>query len=264
MKIDVGLFPGGKLKAVTMSYDDGRDHDRRLVEIFNKYGIRGTFHLNSGYLGDEKHVAPEEVAELYKGHEVSCHTVNHPFLERIGTNAIVTEIFEDKKNLEALIGYPVRGMSYPYGSYDADVIAGAKAAGMEYSRGIVSTGNFKWPKNFLEWQPTCHHNDLHKYVDKFLSSNERLMSILYVFGHSFEFAYDDTWDMIEEFCAKVGNKDDIWYATNIEIVDYINAVKSLKFTADCTVVYNPSALDVWITADNKPVLISSGKTVKLK
>ena len=56
-------FPGGKHKALTMSYDDGRTQDRRLIEIFNKYGIRGTFHLNSGLM-DENHVQPEEVPAL--------------------------------------------------------------------------------------------------------------------------------------------------------------------------------------------------------
>lgn len=43
-------YPGGKFKALTMSYDDGQIHDRRLVEIFNRHGIKGTFHLNSGLL----------------------------------------------------------------------------------------------------------------------------------------------------------------------------------------------------------------------
>ena len=41
-------FPGGKHKALTMSYDDGKTQDRRLVEIFNRYGIKGTFHLTGG------------------------------------------------------------------------------------------------------------------------------------------------------------------------------------------------------------------------
>ena len=42
------IFPNGKSKAFTMSYDDGTIHDRRLVEIMNRYGIRGTFNLNAG------------------------------------------------------------------------------------------------------------------------------------------------------------------------------------------------------------------------
>ena len=43
------IFPNGKSKAFTMSYDDGTIHDRRLVEIMNRYGIRGTFNLNAGF-----------------------------------------------------------------------------------------------------------------------------------------------------------------------------------------------------------------------
>ena len=36
------LFPEGKTKALTFSYDDGAHQDRRLIEIFNKYGLHGT------------------------------------------------------------------------------------------------------------------------------------------------------------------------------------------------------------------------------
>ena len=42
---------GGKNKALTFSYDDGVTQDVRLIEIFNKYGLRATFNLNSGLLG---------------------------------------------------------------------------------------------------------------------------------------------------------------------------------------------------------------------
>ena len=42
------LFDGGKRKVLTLSYDDGTIHDRRLVAMMNEYGIRGTFNLNSG------------------------------------------------------------------------------------------------------------------------------------------------------------------------------------------------------------------------
>ena len=45
-KVIYTCFPGGKHKVLTMSYDDGRLEDRRLVELFNRYGIRGTFNLN--------------------------------------------------------------------------------------------------------------------------------------------------------------------------------------------------------------------------
>ena len=60
-------YPGGKHKALTMSYDDGRLQDRRLVGIFNEYGIRGTFHLNSGRLEEDNRIHPDEIPGLYRG-----------------------------------------------------------------------------------------------------------------------------------------------------------------------------------------------------
>ncbi|MBR6729243.1 MAG: polysaccharide deacetylase family protein, partial [Clostridia bacterium] len=75
-------LPEGKRNMITLSYDDGSVHDRRLVEIMNRYGIRGTFHLNSGRMAGEKDgwdkiISKEEIPALYKNHEVSCHGVYH-------------------------------------------------------------------------------------------------------------------------------------------------------------------------------------------
>jgi hypothetical protein len=47
------LFPKGNKKALTLSYDDGVTQDRRLVQIFNKYNLKGTFNLNSGLQSEE-------------------------------------------------------------------------------------------------------------------------------------------------------------------------------------------------------------------
>lgn len=51
------LYPGGKTKALTFSFGDGKIHDRRIVQRFEKYGLKGTFHLNSGRLGKEPFVS---------------------------------------------------------------------------------------------------------------------------------------------------------------------------------------------------------------
>ena len=82
-KVRFDCWKDGKRRALTMSYDDGVFQDRRLVEIFNKYGIKGTFHLNSANMqggGDGIFVSPDEVATLYAGHEVAVHTLTHPNL----------------------------------------------------------------------------------------------------------------------------------------------------------------------------------------
>ena len=43
---------GGKVKALTFSFDDAVRQDVKMIEILNKYG-KGTFNLNSGRLGME-------------------------------------------------------------------------------------------------------------------------------------------------------------------------------------------------------------------
>lgn len=82
-------------------------------------------------------------------------------------------------------------------------------------------------------------------------------------GHSYEFDRDNNWHLIENFCSYISNKDDIWYATNIEIVDYKNVLDNLKFSAKSDFVYNPSAKSAWITVNDEIVEIKGGTQLKL-
>ena len=68
-------------------------------------------------------------------------------------------ILEDRKRLEELAGYPVRGMSYPFGDYSEELARTIAYLGIEYSRTVYSHGSFRLPDNFLIWHPTCHHDD---------------------------------------------------------------------------------------------------------
>ena len=52
-------FPEGKSKALTLSYDDGVEQDRTLLDILNAAGLKCTFNLNSGCFPPEGHVWPE-------------------------------------------------------------------------------------------------------------------------------------------------------------------------------------------------------------
>ena len=89
------------------------------------------------------------------------------------------------------------------------------------------------------------------------------MPLLYVWGHSYEFDRDDNWFVMENFCEYISKCEDVWFATNMEIYNYVQALKSLQLSADCTIVHNPTATDVWIAVDNEPVEIKAGTTVKL-
>jgi peptidoglycan/xylan/chitin deacetylase (PgdA/CDA1 family) len=270
------LFPEGRIKALTMSYDDGKVQDKRLVEIFNRYGIRGTFNINSGLFDNQddyrimkgvrvnhSRLPIEEIQKLYKNHEVAIHTLTHANLKQLPKEVAIYEVIEDKKNLEELFGYPIRGMAYPFGAFDEEVIKTLSELRIEYSRTVRMHGKFSLPSNFLAWEATCHHGDkeIMNLAESFLESTD--LCLFYVWGHSYEFDIDNSWERMEEFCRAVGNNPEIWYATNIEIVDYVNAVNSLKFSTTGSSVYNPSGYDVWVSINNKTYKIDKGSVKKI-
>ena len=88
--------------------------------------------------------------------------------------------------------------------------------------------------------------------------------MFYLWGHSYEFPINNNWDVIEKFAEYAGGHDHIWYATNIEIYDYVMAYKSLVTSYNKKMVYNPSALDVWAEIDGETYCIKSGETLKIK
>lgn len=273
MKRIINLWPGGTTKALTLSYDDSVCQDKRLVQIFNKYKLRATFNLNSGIQDESnqwinhgiviKRINVDEIKELYRGHEVAVHSLNHLHLEDLSRGLVIKEIFEDRKNLEKTFGYMVRGMAYPFGTYNGTVLEVVKTCGIEYSRTAREHEGFSLPENYLEWCPTCHHKNskLMDLAKAFINTQFESQSLFYIWGHSYEFDVDDNWKLIEEFAQVVSNRKDIWYATNIEIVDYLNALKNLKYSADYSMAYNQSTFAVWINVDGQNIIIKSGETV---
>lgn len=275
-KITLNYYPEGKTKAVTMSYDDGQIYDRRLIDIFNRYKIHGTFHLNSSRLDTPGFVMESELSELYKGHEISLHTETHPTFAYIPAETQIHEIIEDRLKLEKAAGYVINGLSYPMGSYDDTVIERVRSLGILYARTTQSTGSFSLPKDFLAWHPTMHHTrgktkneiDRNVLMSKAQEYVERPnwygdMTVFYVWGHSYEFEKDSTWDVIEDFCAFISQYQDIWFATNIEIYNYVTAVRNLRFSADCSMVYNPSSIAVTIGVNGLPITVAGGATMIL-
>ncbi len=267
--IQFNVFPGGVKRVVTFSYDDGCPEDERIAELLRKYGVKGTFHLNSGRFGHLSELTDSRIRELrsrYEGHEISCHTVNHGRLEKMPDPSIVREVMEDRINLEKIALYPVCGMSYPFGTYNGRVKSVLSRCGIVYSRTVKATDNFSVPDDFLEWHPTCHQADAPDACKRFINhlNDEYGGPLLYIWGHGYELADEDDWASLEECVASVAHNEKIWYATNIEICRYVKAQRRLQISADERIIKNPTDTDVWVEADFKKVLIPSGETVKLQ
>ena len=270
-------FPGGLGKAFTMSYDDGVEQDKKLISLMLAHGVKGTFNLNSGLFAPEGTVYPEgrvhrrmtlsECQKTYahEGIEVAVHGYTHPFLEKLPTALCMSEITKDREGLEEAFGGIIRGAAYPYGTFNDDVISILSLAGIAYCRTVRSTHGFDIPGKWLTLDPTCHHDDpmLLELADKFVSAEvNRDPMLFYLWGHAYEFEGNDNWNVIEELLDKVSGKEDVWYATNIEIYDYVKAFGSLIFSADGCRVCNPSDKQVWFTADKTIVTVAPGATIE--
>jgi peptidoglycan-N-acetylglucosamine deacetylase len=282
VKIEM-LFPEGKTKAVILSYDDGAMQDRQLVALLNKYNLIGTFHLNSNKLGTDSYynyLNKEEIKDLFKGHEVSVHSANHPNLPDISKVDVIYEIVEDRKELERLVGYPVRGMAYPFGNTNDAVIEAIKGTGIEYARTVGDSYNFEIPKDYLRWHPTIHQfgkaywetnqpekdkkelAQFYKTIDDFMNTKE--LALLDIWGHSWEMGSDQKkWEEAEKFLKLLANKPTIYYTKQIDVVDYISAFKNLKFSVDKNIVFNPSTINVCFKINNTVYTVAAGTTKNL-
>ena len=274
-------FPGGLAKALTLSYDDGVTEDIRLIEIMKRHGLKGTFNLNSLPMiqAEETRKNPKpwanrltvaEAKALYsqEGIEPAVHAYTHPFLQNLPPHTVAQEIIDDRKFLEELFGRPIRGMAYPFGTYSDNVVEVLENCGIAYSRTVTSTERFDLPTDWLRMPATCHHKNprLMELADQFLEKKygaEGQPSLFYLWGHSYEFAQHDNWRVIEDFAAKMGGKEDIWYATNIEIYDYVRAFQSLSFTVGMTRVENPTAKTVWFNLQGKCYSVAPGELIVL-
>ena len=225
----------GKKKAVTFSFDDGIMQDFRMVELLDKYGLKGTFNLNSGMFGvqqpyetngrivERTRIAPTQVKSLYANHEVAVHTVEHLNLTELSPSCITWQVEEDRKALEELIGKEICCMAYPCGGVNnndsvAKVIK--ETSKIRFARTITSTHSFDMQECLLRFNPTLHFRDdkLFELAEKFIALNTDMRQVFYIWGHTYELDFKDgAWERFETFCRLISGRQDIFYGTNSEV-----------------------------------------------
>ena len=276
-------YPGGKAKAVTFSYDDGVPQDQRLAALFDKYGMKATFNFNCE-CNRKFNFTKEQIKELYlsKGHEIAVHGAFHRANGNLRPIEGIRDVLDCRLELEAKCDQIIRGMAYPdtgitqmgnFGSY-AQIKNYLTELDIAYARTLGGDNNsFLVPQDFHAWMPTAHHDNpnIMKYIDEFLNLDispaayhaKRIPRLFYIWGHSYEFDRNDNWAHMEAICQKFAGNEELWFATNIEIYDYVQAYKSLRYSADGHTVYNPTLLTIWLDADGKPYCIQSGETIRI-
>ena len=280
-------YPGGKAKAVTFSYDDGLRLDIRTAQTLTAHNLKGTFNICAAWLGWEpacRNIMPEDIMEhiVNAGHEVAVHGNEHKAPGLFFPTDTIQDVLNCRLGLEKLTGKIIRGMAYPNtgirnmqnGNTYANIKQILTNLGIVYARSLGADNNgFRLPEDWHNWIPTCHHDNPNSLqwakdfvemdVDHYYVAH-RYPRLFYVWGHSYEFQNKNNWDHLEALCETLAGKDDIWYATNMEIYEYVKAYESLVLSANGKTFYNPTLYTIWFINRDTIYSIAPGQTLTVE
>ena len=258
------LYPGGKKKAFNITYDDGVQQDVRFVAMLNRYGLKGTFNLNSELMQREfswthpcgmevRRLSADAVRNLYDGHEVASHTLTHPYMSELPEWELMRQLGQDKENLERLFGTEVKGFAVPFDYYSPLIARCAEMCGFEYARMSEFTGSYRPCTDWYYWKTGFYHVEpgLADYAAGFLNTQEEL-AVCQIVGHSYDLDAQHLWGTLELICAAVAAREDVWKCTNLELVRYLKAMAQFDGT-------NRSSLPLWFEAEGRVVCLEPGE-----
>lgn len=285
------MYKGGKARAVTFSFDDGHAQDMRVMKLFDRYGLKCTFNLMGGRCNNSCFVinykngelclwdGSDELKECYKNYEVASHSLTHAHFTKLTDEELEIQVASDIKALGEAFGREIKGFASPYGEYDERLAPLLKKYDIRYHRTTHRCYDYSLPEDFLYWNPSPHisyytTNGGQKFLEDFKTTDKEL-ACLYIWGHSSEFTNMDTycakdwgnirenrWEFFEEnVCKKVAFDENVWYATNIEICDYVTAMRSAEISDKY--IANNSDIDLFFLADGKPITVPSHSKVQL-
>ena len=213
-------------KFFLLSFDDGTVHDRRLVELLNKYQILGTFNLNSGledfvwtFQGHpvvRQHL--EDTVEQYRGHEVASHSLTHPRLEMLPPPALRREVEEDCANLKQIFGKEELGFGVPFTvCTDREIRIICKF--LRYIRLSEYSDSFALPVDPYHIPIHALYNDpgVREKIARF-AENTLKDSLFVLAGHSYELEFLDHWEYMEELLQYI-KQFDFTIVTTMEFVN---------------------------------------------
>lgn len=129
-------------KPIVLTFDDGyADVFFRASTLIAHHGMHAIAYVITGRIsaGDPSFLTwPLLTALERRGIEIGSHTVSHRDLTTLSDRELRTELLESRRVLERRLGHPIRWLAYPFGAYDAQVVASARRAG--YRLAVTTRG----------------------------------------------------------------------------------------------------------------------------
>lgn len=212
------------MKYFSLSFDDGVEQDKVIIELLRKYSVPATFNLNSGLFGspgfiryagtesveslssakptvwdgggiaDLSRISEDEICQVYQGFELATHCVMHEDLTTLSDDEMYEVLIKDRDMLQQYTTIPVVGHAFPYGRSNEHVNTFLKQNSFLYARGVTNTSGaglerFKIPSDPFGFSPTCRITDpdISSLLDQFISIDDHGTDIMfYMWGHCYE------------------------------------------------------------------------------
>jgi peptidoglycan/xylan/chitin deacetylase (PgdA/CDA1 family) len=134
-------------KSIVIAFDDGYDACyTKAAPLLLTYNFPAVIFPITRYIGMRntwepfflqrhfKHLTGKQLIELSDlGFEIGSHGSTHRYLPLLKANALRAEINDSKTALEDLLGRDVTTFCYPYGQYNARIVACVQNAGYKYA-----------------------------------------------------------------------------------------------------------------------------------
>jgi len=214
-------------KYFLLSFDDGTVYDRRFVELLNRYGIKGTFNLNSGledfvwYYEDRFPVRRQilsEIGDLYRGHEIASHSLHHHWLDTLTPPQISREISEDCETLKKLFGLQEIGFGVPFTACRERENRIIRKL-VRYIRLSEFADTYALPEDpyHIPIHGLYHDDEIREKIRKF-AENDLENSLFVMAGHSYELEVLDHWGYMEDLLQFISG----FGFENVTTMEFVN------------------------------------------
>lgn len=243
--------------AYALTFDDGFEaHYKYAYPLLEKYGIQGTFFVNSsnlvkkGETPKERYGFEEDFKEMSdRGHEIASHSLTHANLTALEYDALRNELKKDKENIESFTGKPCLTHAYPFCLHNEVVdesmpsfFIGARQCGtVENTIPSAENGWFSVNSELLTW---TYPRSLANEKASFLASKAKIDQLNGRFGvvcihetlpfdllntsTTYEVA---TTEWLEDMCSYLSGQEaagKVWPTTFSNIVRYAKERQNLR------------------------------------
>ena len=210
---------------IAFSWDDGALEDCKLFELHEKYKVPGMFFVPTYNREGRDVLSPEMIKKGASRYvKFGGHTENHTYLTDIPIESVESEILDNKKYLENILGEEGPHFCLPGGKYNSEVlniiykhfktIRTADTMNFRYNGGLLKPTFHLYPRGKKSLLGNCRKNNSYKelfYIGTHLNKNyfqiirdlinqesKNENSIIMVWGHSWEIEEQSLWDEVEK------------------------------------------------------------------